>query len=219
MCKSIRTVWLLFGNLAAGLGVALCTKAGMGVDPVSALYDGVHKIIGLEMGTASFVVNMLILVVCTLLNRKYLKWGTFLSMLSFAVSLNTFVGLVSSFTVEPYTVSGYLLFWAGMFLAGAGFSTVVFQDLGPNCADILLEVLKDKAGISMKYAKISVDLCCTVLGFLMGGAVGLGTVLCVCGMGHIYNRVFCIWQQAASENGGGKRNAFTEESFRTGSDG
>lgn len=219
MCKAIRTVWLLLGNLAAGLGVALCTKAGMGVDPVSALYDGVHKTIGLEMGTASFVVNMLILAVCTLLNRKYLKWGTFLSMLSFALSLNIFVGLVSPFTAEPYAVSGYLLFFAGMFLAGAGFSTVVFQDLGPNCADILLEVLKDKAGISMKYAKISVDLCCTVLGFLMGGTVGLGTVLCVCGMGHIYSRVFCIWQKGVTGNGRRKINAFTEERFRTGNDG
>lgn len=219
MCKRTRIAWLLFGNLAAGLGVAFCTKAGIGVDPVSALYDGVHKVIGLEMGTASFVVNMLILVVCTLLNKKYLKWGTFLSMLSFAVSLNTFVQLVSPFTVEPYTVSGYLLFFMGMFLAGAGFSTVVFQDLGPNCADILLEVLKDRAGISMKYAKISVDLCCTVLGFLMGGAVGLGTVLCICGMGHIYNQVFCIWQRAASGNGRKKRNEFTKERFRTGNDG
>lgn len=201
MCKSIRIVWLLFGNLAAGLGVAFCTKAGIGVDPVSALYDGVHKIIGLEIGTASFVVNMLILLVCTLLNRKYLKWGTFLSMLSFAVSLNTFVQLTSPFIVEPYTMSCYLLFFIGIFLAGAGFSTVVFQNLGPNCADILLEVLKDRAGISMKNAKITIDLCCTVLGFLMGGTVGLGTVLCICGMGHIYNQVFCIWQWAVSGNG------------------
>ena len=80
-----------------------------------------------------------------------------------------------------------------MLLAGAGFATVVFPEMGPNCADILLEVLKDMAGIPMQYGKVSVDVCCTVLGFFMGGAVGLGTILCVLAMGPIYSRVSWIW--------------------------
>ncbi len=219
MSKSIRTVWLLLGNLFAGSGVALCTKAGIGVDPVSALYDGVHKIFSLEMGTASFAVNILILTVCTLLNRKYLKWGTFLSMLSFAVSLNMFIRIFSALELEPYSVISFLIFFLGMFLAGAGFATVVFQNLGPNCADILLEVLKDRTGITMRNAKIMVDLCSTVIGFLMGGAVGIGTVLCVCAMGQIYSQVFSAWQQGVSGIQRRKKNGPGEERYRVENDG
>ena len=193
MRKSRGAVCIVCGNLAAALGVALGSAAGMGVDPVSALYDGVHRVFELEMGTASFLVNIGILIICASLNRKYLKWGTFLSMLSFAGFLNISVRLLSSFHPEPYSPGSFIVFLTGMLLAGAGFATVVFPEMGPNCADILLEVLKDMAGIPMQYGKMSVDVCCTVLGFFMGGAVGLGTILCVLAMGPIYSRVSWIW--------------------------
>lgn len=194
MCKGKKTVCVLLGNLTAGLGVALCAAAGIGLDPVSALYDGAHRILSLEMGTASFVVNILILLICTLLNRKYLKWGTFLSMISFAVSLNVFARLLAPLHLQTYSLPSFGVFFAGMLLAGGGFATVVFQKLGPNCADILLEVLKDRAGIPMRYGKITVDICCTVLGFLLGGAVGMGTILCVLSMGYIYDQAYRAWQ-------------------------
>ncbi len=182
----IKVIVLTLGNIVAAIGVSLCALAGKGVDPLTVLYQGICNITGFEIGLASLSVNIVMLIMCLIVDRRYVKSGTIISMFTFSIFLNYFINSIRTVFTGDTAIHSWMYLALGIILMGVGFSTCIFAGIGTNCLDVVLQILMDKTKLSMKRCKIIVDFTSAVLGVLLGAKFGIGTVLCVILVGVIY---------------------------------
>lgn len=141
---------------------------------------------------------------CVLLDRKSIKLGTILCIFIFPYFLNYWSKILE--VVIQNSSYSVLLLGIGILLTGIGFSFTIFSDLGPSCIDLLLTIVVKKLGVKIKIVKILLDSIFTILGFMLGAKIGIGTILCVALIGIIYeitinilNRVNYIGLKSCNE--------------------
>ena len=74
---------------------------------------------------------------------------------------------------------------AGCVILAFGMTIVMKSDSGVGPNDLVAIVISDKLGQSFSITRIVVDVCFVAAGFLMGGAVGVGTIICAALVGPV----------------------------------
>ncbi|MFI3227611.1 MAG: hypothetical protein R3Y09_09395 [Clostridia bacterium] len=178
---------LICGNIFAAFGVFLCTISNKGVDPITVLLQGIMNTFNVSIGLASIILHSTLIVICLLLDKKSIKIGTILAVLTFSLSLNTFMATHSYLSFVAQTPAAWLLLIFGIVFMGIGFSIGIFANIGYNTADALLNILSERTNFSIKLCKSLIDLSCFILGIILGGRFGIGTILCVVFVGIVYS--------------------------------
>lgn len=182
--KLNKFMFFIVGNIVAACGIILCLNSNLGIDPLSTFYSGVANLTKFNFGYAAFLVNIGLLLICLLFDKRSIKIGTILCIFIFPYFLNYWGGILSG--LSQYNVHYILLLSTGILLTGIGFSFTIFSDLGPSCIDLLLTILVKKSGLKIKTVKIALDFIFALLGLILGAKIGIGTVLCVVLVGVIY---------------------------------
>lgn len=185
--KLIRAyLLLLLGNFLAALGITVCTVADMGVDPLTVLYQGMAKLFSVDLGVASIIVNILLIVICIVIDKKSIKLGTIFTVLSFSYILS----ILTYFIVPILDNDNIFIQWAyilcGIITMGIGFSTSIYANVGPSVLDVLLGLVLSISGKGIRICKMYIDIISLILGYLLGGSIGIGTVLSIILMGTVY---------------------------------
>ncbi len=177
----IRKCFLaLLGILLIGVGVSFNAMAKLGNDPVGIFYDGIRNALGLnqeQLGMASNLVNIVLLVFLFFAGRRYLNIGTLIYILPYGVCVDIGTFLYSKiFAVETLTsritasVAGCLLLYTGV-----GFFIAV--DIGMDPMTGVAMVIRDWLKWDFKKAKWLFDGSMSLIGFLLGGTLGVVTIL------------------------------------------
>lgn len=188
--KLNKFMFFIVGNIIAACGIILCLNSNLGIDPLSTFYSGVANLTKFNFGYAAFLVNMGLLLICLLFDKRSIKIGTILCNFIFPYFLNYWGNILSG--LSQYNVHYTLLLSTGILLTGIGFSFTIFSDLGPSCIDLLLTILVKKSGMKIKTVKIFLDFTFTLLGLMLGAKIGIGTILCVALIGVIYETTINI---------------------------
>lgn len=177
-----------FGVLLVGVGVAFNQCAGFGNDPVGIVYDGIRSVSGMDqtqLGMASNVVNVALLVVLFFAGRRYVSVGTFVYLLpyGFCVDLGNFLygrlGASEDFFVRAaFSVLGCLLLSLGV-------AIYITVDIGVDPFTGVVLVLRDVLKKEYRYVKIGFDLTMVILGTLLGGKLGVVTVITALAVGPV----------------------------------
>lgn len=177
-----------FGVLLVGVGVAFNNCAGFGNDPVGIVYDGIRSISGMsqaQLGTASNVVNIVLLVLLFFTGRHYVSIGTFVYLLpyGFCVDFGNFLYrlLGASEDVGVRIVFSVL----GCVLLSLGVAVYITVDIGVDPFTGVVLVLRDVLKKEYRYVKIGFDLAMVVLGTLLGGRLGVVTVITALAVGPV----------------------------------
>lgn len=178
---------LLYGNTLAALGVTLGTIANKGVDPLTVVYQGVSNVCNVDMGVSSVIVNIVLLCICLLLDKKCIRIGTIFTVLTFSYLLSAFISALVPVLIPTSSFMEWLCLLLGIVLMGVGFSTSMLAKVGPSALDLLLEVVVAKTPVSLKVCKMSIDATSVVLGTILGGSIGLGTVVALLLLGTVYD--------------------------------
>lgn len=178
---------LLLGNGIAALGIALCTIAEKGVDPLTVLYQGTGNVLDIDIGVAVVVVNLVLLLVCVLMSRSSLKFGTLFTIVTFSSMLSGFINTLMPIMGTDNNIVRWIYLIIGTIFMGIGFSTTMYAKVGPSVLDVLLGLLLDKVNVSVKVCKMGIDICSLTFGYLLGGTVGIGTVLAFLITGTVYD--------------------------------
>lgn len=83
-----------------------------------------------------------------------------------------------------------LIVVVGVFIIAAGFSLVSGSDVGVAPNDIVPFIIQDKTKVQYKYIRIALDATFLVVGYLIGGTVGVGTIIAMLAMGPFIQ--FCL---------------------------
>lgn len=189
----LRIVILFIGLTIAHLGVTLFLLADLGADPFNVLIQGLFRTTRnltdwqlLTHGRVHMAICFLIILVLLAIDRSYIKIGTILCMICGGPIIDFFTlllgGLVNS--QNPFSIRVFVLA-AGCVILAFGMTIVMKSDSGVGPNDLVAIVISDKLHRSFSVTRIIVDVCFVASGFLMGGAVGIGTIICAALVGPV----------------------------------
>lgn len=171
--------FLLFGLLIFGLGEAMLIAAGVGVSPWTVLAQGLGIQTGMSIGWATFVVSLAVLLLWIPL-RQTPGLGTLLN----AVVISLVIELSLPSLPRPTHMGLQLLQAIGGVLAvGLGSGIYLIAKLGPGPRDGLMTGIQQLTGLPIAWVRTCLELLAVGSGWLLGGSVGIGTVLFALGIG------------------------------------
>ncbi len=178
----------VLGILLVGSGVAFNAMAQLGNDPVGIFYDGIRSFLRLtpeELGFASNVVNVGLAVLLVFVGRRYLNLGTLIYILPYGLCVD-----FGSWLYECLFPANLL--WqriagsvAGCLLLYLGVAIYITMDIGVDPMTGTAMVLRDRLHWDYKRAKWLFDGIITVSGFLLGGTLGVVTILTALSAGPV----------------------------------
>ncbi len=177
-----------FGVLLVGVGVAFNNCAGFGNDPVGIVYDGIRSISGMnqaQLGMASNAVNIVLLVFLFFVGRRYVSVGTFVYLLpyGFCVDLGNFLYGLHGASEDIWVRVVFSVL--GCVLLSLGVAIYITVDIGVDPFTGVVLVLRDVLKKEYRYVKIGFDLTMVILGTLLGGRLGVVTVVTALAVGPV----------------------------------
>jgi len=177
--------WFFFfvGIMIVGLGIALTIKGQrFGVGSWDVLHIGLFKSIGLSIGLWSIIVGIVIITVSSFGLREFPKYGTFMNMLFVGLFIDLFNWLIP----DPQTFSiQFFDFILGVLLLAIGCGIYISADVGAGPRDTLMLLAVKKLQWSITTARTVMEVSVAIAGYLLGGPIGIGTVIMSFGLGPV----------------------------------
>ena len=179
-----RVAVMGLGILIMGMGVALFKLSLMGNDPNSAMVMAAADQIGMDFSVVLILENSLVFIVELLLGRKYIGLGTFVNWFGVGPLTSFYLRFIHAHWQVPQSFPARLLLMAaGVLVLSLSASLYQTADLGIAPYDALSIIMADRLPLKYFWCRILTDSLCTVAAFLLGGIVGLGTLVCALGLG------------------------------------
>ncbi|MFD8804576.1 YitT family protein [Streptomyces sp. NPDC059597] len=187
--RPLRRVPQLFIGLALyGFSLSLLVRASLGVNPWSVLYEGLELHTSLSFGTISAVVGAAVLLLWIPLRQRP-RFGTFANIVVLACSSDLGLSLIPHHLGLPVR---WALLAGGVLLNGFSVAVYVGARLGPGPRDGLMTGGSAASGRSIRFVRTLMEIAVLVLGWLLGGGVGAGTVLYALAVGPV-TQFFVPW--------------------------
>jgi uncharacterized membrane protein YczE len=176
-----RLPQLMFGLVVSGVGFASMVEANLGLGPWEVLHQGISNRIGIPIGTVGIFVGLLVLAGWYPLRQK-LGIGTVLNVIT--------IGIVIDLTMWAVPdLSSLLIRWpallGGILLVGIGAGLYIGAGLGPGPRDGLMTGIAGRGWMSIRAARTLLEVTALTAGWLLGGTVGIGTLLFAAGIGPL----------------------------------
>ena len=185
-----RLMKLLLGLFLYALGIVVSMKANLGFAPWEVFHYGLGKTIDLTIGTVSILVG-LIICLCAVWMGEKIGLGTILNMILIGVFMDLL--LMLSFIPEVNGLfMGIIMMITGLFIISFGSYFYIASGFGAGPRDSLMVALQRKTGLPVGLCRGFLEGTVVLIGWLLGGPVGLGTVLAAFGIGFCIQTVFVI---------------------------
>ena len=164
---------LFFGLFIFGLGDSLLIQSTIGNAPWSVLAQGVSGKVDITMGWSTFAISSLVLLLWIPLKEKP-GFGTLSNIVIIATAIQ--IG-VSIFPEQNNYGFGVIYCLIGIGMVGLGSALYITCALGPGPRDGLMTALHNSTGVRIGRVRLAIEGSVLVAGWLLGGTVGLGTLL------------------------------------------
>ena len=183
---AVRIVILLVGLCIAHLGVTLFLLSDLGSDPFNVFVQGLFRTGErlthwpfLTHGRTHVAVSLLIVLVLLAVDRSYIKIGTALCMLFGGPIIDFFTRILSPLFTSAGMGLRVIMLVLGCVILAYGMTIVIRSDAGTGPNDLVALVISDKTRFRFSVTRVAVDALFALSGFLLGGTVGLGTLVCM----------------------------------------
>jgi uncharacterized membrane protein YczE len=166
---------------AMGLGIALMAQSGLGLAPWQVFHQGIARQTGLALGTVTILVGIPVLVAWLPLGQRP-GIGTVLNVLIVGTATNLGLSIIPAPADLAPRVAEMLL---GVAVIGVGSGIYLAMGLGPGPRDGIMTGIHRRFGWSIAATRTAIEIIVLVVGILMGGTFGIGTVLYAFGVGQI----------------------------------
>ncbi len=191
-----RFLYLLIGLFLYALGIVITMKANLGFAPWEVFHWGIGKTIGMTIGNVSILTGLLICVIVILMGEK-LGLGTILNM----ILIGVFIDLLISFNLIPQInglIPGAAMMIAGLFIISFGSYFYISSGFGAGPRDSLMVAIKRKTKLPVGLCRGMLEISVVLTGWMLGGPVGIGTVLAAFGISFCIQIVFSLMKFEAT---------------------
>lgn len=184
----VRLALLVLGTALTALGVVMMLQADIGLEPWSVFHQGLELTTGISFGMTSSLTGFIAIAAAVILGESF-GIGTVVNI----VLCGVLIDLVNAAALIPRMTSifsGVLMLFAGMVVLAVGTWLYMASELGSGPRDALTVALARKTKRSVGPCRVVMDCTVTALGYLMGGKLGLGTVIAAVFVGWIIDLTF-----------------------------
>lgn len=178
-----RSGFFITGMMIMALGISMTIKGQrLGIGPWDVLHVGLYNNLGLTIGSWNIITGLLIILLVSILTREFPKLGTWINIVAIGLFIDLFNWLLPDFT----TLFGQtIILVIGIILMGFGAGIYVSPNLGAGPRDSLMLLIVDKFNFRIKNVRTIIEVLVAVLGWILGGPVGIGTVVIALLIGQI----------------------------------
>ena len=176
---SLKTLfYLCLGLIIFGFGEGLLIVSGIGASPWNVLHQGIAMSLGLSVGTIAFLVSFLVLLLWYFLDQK-IGMGTVINFIIIAIMIDI---TIFYFDKPNELFLQLLMVFVGILIVGFGTAMYLIANLGAGPRDGLMTGLQKKTNTPIALVRTSIEIVVVLLGWSLGGIVGIGTLfyaLCI----------------------------------------
>ncbi|MFI8828869.1 YitT family protein [Streptomyces sp. NPDC053431] len=176
-----RLVQLYVGLALYGTSSALLVRGGLGLEPWGVLHQGLAERTGLSIGVVSIVVGAIVLLLWIPIRQRP-GLGTVSNVFVIGLAMDGTLALVPETDGLP---AGIALLVLGIVLNGVATGLYIAARFGPGPRDGLMTGLHRLTGRSIRLVRTAIEIAVVATGFLLGGSVGVGTVLYALAIGPL----------------------------------
>lgn len=185
-----RFIQLQLGLCLFGFGAALMVRSNLGLDPWNVFHQGLSLRTGMSLGVVSILIGVAVMLMWIPLRQKP-GLGTLFNIVVIGLALDASLAVLPE--VAPLAARVGLLA-AGVVLTAAGCAAYIGAGMGTGPRDGLMVGLNQRLGWSIRASRLTIEVVVLGSGWLLGGSVGLGTVVFAVGIGPLV-QVFLPWFQ------------------------
>jgi uncharacterized membrane protein YczE len=176
-----RLIQLFTGLALYGVSLAMFIRAGLGLDPWDVFHQGVANRTGLSIGAVVIIVSFLVLLLWIPLRQRP-GFGTLCNAVLVGVFADVGLALIpqlSNLMAQSALLAGAVL------LNGVASACYIGARFGPGARDGLMTGLARRSGWSVRLCRTLIEVTVLAAGWLLGGSVGVGTVLYALAIGPL----------------------------------
>ena len=181
---------LFAGLFLFGFAAAMMLRSGLGVDPWTVFAEGIHIRWGFGIGWVIVITGVIVLLIWIPLRQKPV-FGTIMNVLLLGPAME--VGLVLIETPASLVQRGFL-FAAGLLMMGIASGLYIGARFGPGPRDGLMVGFNARFGWPMWVVRTVVEVTVLVIGWVLGGSFGVGTVIFALSIGTLAQRSILVFR-------------------------
>lgn len=189
---TMRITKLFLGLFLYATGIVLTINANIGLSPWDVFHQGLSNTIGITMGQASIIGGFTIIIYNAFAGEK-IGWGTVSNM----IFIGIFVDILMLNRLIPTfhnIILQVIMMCLGMLVIGAATYFYISVGLGSGPRDGLMIALTKKTNKSVRFIRSCIEITVVVLGFLLGGSFGIGTLIMAFAMGPCVQFAFKLFK-------------------------
>ncbi len=178
----IRRLGALYVGLwLYGFSMAVMVRAGLGLDPWDVFHQGVAGHVPLSFGAVTAITGIAVLLAWIPLRQRP-GLGTVSNVVVIAVSVDVGLWLLPAWEAIPARV---VAMGAAVVLNAIATVLYIGAGMGPGPRDGLMTGLVRRTGVSVWVVRTSIEVTVLSIGWILGGSVGIGTVVYAFGIGPL----------------------------------
>lgn len=163
-------------------------NANLGVAPWDVLHQGISKVINIPIGRATIVLGFIIIILNIIFGEN-IGWGTVFNMLFIGLFIDILMvnNIIPVFNIF---IMSFAMMLTGMLVLGYGCFLYMSAGLGTGPRDGVMVAVAKRTGKSVRFVKNSVEILAIIVGSILGGSVGIGTVVMAIAGGYFFQFAF-----------------------------
>ena len=185
-----KYIYLIAGGMFLGAGIAFANLSGLGADPITVMYDGVSTFFNVSIGTASWLVSIMTIIIVFFIDKEELGIGTLVTpfITKLGIDLIFKLGIETKFNLN-LIFNKILFFSIGLSLIALGVGVIIRQDKGKGNNDAFITALANIFDKQYYQVRFIVDLFYLIAGAILGGKITIGTLISTIVLGKMIEYV------------------------------
>lgn len=183
---------ITLGFFLCACGTVMALNSNLGLSPWDVFHQGLTKVTGLTMGQASIIVGVVIVIATSLLGLK-VGLGTIANM----IVIGCFIDIIMYTKVIPVCnnlFTGIIMLIGSLFASAIGSYLYIGCEMGCGPRDGLMMALVKLTGKSISIIRFSIEMGALIVGWILGGFVGIGTLVTAFGIGYCVQVIYKIFK-------------------------
>ena len=178
------------GQFLYAAGITMTINANQGFSPWTVFHQGIGMQLNLTIGKATILVGFVLIIINFFFKEK-IGWSTIFNMALVGLYID-FLMMNNLIPIFDSLILSYVMMFLGMFLVGLSTAIYVGVGWGSGPRDGIVAVITKRTRFSIKTVRSGIESLALVLGFFMGGTVGIGTAVMALTVGFFVNLAFTI---------------------------
>ncbi|WP_296646600.1 YczE/YyaS/YitT family protein [Romboutsia sp. 13368] len=178
----LRIGFFLVGLLIMGLGISLIAISNFGNGPWDAVNIGLSEKTGLSIGVCMNIAAIIQIIIGGIINKEFPNIATMITSISLGLFIDFWMLFLGDIEMTSYLMQ-FGVFILALPVISIGISIYLVSKLPNTPLDYFMLALKSKLNLSLMTSKITSESIGLVLGFILGGTIGVGTIIIILAIG------------------------------------